>query len=746
MKLRSIIFITAFALGIIPLLTLVAFNLSGHIKRHEQSAHNQTLTQLQLNQEKLDAEIIHLKSLFQNFIQLPEVRQLTSPGFSDPGKNEIAEILNHWFKDDHRLREIIFFNQQDTVISYLKRRKDQRFTFAPFSAFPQVVPSLAGARIISDQAGTALISLAAMVPDNSNPSKVIMTIDINSLLSSYENSYWLIRDGSYLHKAAPTPPSTITDNGFKDFAGLDKLLAENKPVIWDDGRGQGVAWMPLAFVSGQPLIWIGNPVDRTAAEQWKSSLIHNIITIIVVLAAIIFLIANAIAKKIDSIKEKILTGLNTLLNEEKETSFNWTGPREIRNMAEELSLLARRYIKNVLARKEAEAAFRDSELNFRNLTNSAQDAIVIMDHKGNISYWNLAAEEIFGYSKQEALGHPIHSLISPKLSEQDNRESINSASDHEGPIKETIELVATTKDGSELPIELSLSEARIQDQWHSIWIIRDISERKRAAAEAALQQQQLRQADKMISLGLLVSGVAHEINNPNSIALLNTPLLARSWESIRPVLEEYHQENGDFLVAGLEYSEMRNQIPILFQELEESGRRIKTIVQDLKDYARQDTTSPMETIDLTEVVKAAVRLTHNQTKNATDHLLEEYAEDLPKIKGNSQRLEQVVINLIQNSCEAMTGKEGAIRISTSADQEKQTVTIEVKDDGCGIATEKINQITDPFYTTKRSLGGTGLGLSVSAGIIKEHNGQLRFESVPGKGTTAWVTFPACGDQ
>jgi PAS domain S-box-containing protein len=412
------------------------------------------------------------------------------------------------------------------------------------------------------------------------------------------------------------------------------------------------------------------------------------------------------------------------------------------NLAEELTTLARRYAITRARQQEAEADLHQSEDKFRNLTASAQDAIAMMDHHGNISYWNEAAAEIFGFSAAEALGKPIHTLISPRLSDSGQRGAMEEKPVSDGPIRETIELITKRKDGTEFPIELSLSEARIKDQWNSIWIIRDITERRRAEDETRLQQQQLVQADKMISLGVLISGVAHEINNPNSIAMLNTSMLFRAWESARPILDEYYRENGDFLVAGLQYSEMCEQIPRLFLELEESARRIKNIVHDLKDYARQDTTRHMEPVDLNEIARAAVRLNHNKIKNATRNFGMELAPNLPPIRGNRQRLEQVLINLIQNSCEALASQDAAISLASRHDANSDEVEVSVHDQGTGIAEEIINRITDPFFTTKRSYGGTGLGLSVSAGIIKEHQGRLRFASSPEAGTTATISFPA----
>jgi PAS domain S-box-containing protein len=599
------------------------------------------------------------------------------------------------------------------------------------------------------------LSLTTPVPDPSGEvaGMVIMEITPELFLETFEDAGWITPAGAIVHVPATFPqlgshPIAAGADILTLFPDLASRMASNLPFVWENGSDHSFIWLPLIFNDRlPPTLWLASPLDRSAAKEWKLSLIYNIVGIVISIAVIVSLIANAIAKKIDRIKDAILTGLDSILNKGKENvQFSWTGPREVVNLAEELTTLASRYATTRARQQEAEADLRQSEDKFRNLTASAQDAIAMMDHRGNISYWNEAAAEIFGFSAAEAMGKPIHTLISPRLPESGQLGAIEEKPVIDGPIRETIELITRRKDGTEFPIELSLSEARIKGQWNSIWIIRDITERRQAEDETRLQQQQLVQADKMISLGVLISGVAHEINNPNSIGMLNTSMLHKAWESARPILDEYYRENGDFLIAGLQYSEMREQIPRLFLELEESARRIKNIVHDLKDYARQDTTRHMEPVQINEIVRAAVRLNHNKIKNATRNFSTELAPDLPPIRGNRQRLEQVLINLIQNSCEALTSPEQAISIATRHDADSDAVEVRVHDQGSGITEEIINRITDPFFTTKRSYGGTGLGLSVSAGIIKEHQGRLRFASSPEAGTTATLTFPIHGEE
>jgi polar amino acid transport system substrate-binding protein len=143
---------------------------------------------------------------------------------------------------------------------------------------------------------------------------------------------------------------------------------------------------------------------------------------------------------------------------------------------------------------------------------------------------------------------------------------------------------------------------------------------------------------------------------------------------------------------------------------------------------------------------AAVRLNTNKIKNATRNFSTDLAPGLPPIRGNRQRLEQVLINLIQNSCEALPDPDRVITISSRYEAAGDRVEVCVHDQGAGIPAEIINRITDPFFTTKRSYGGTGLGLSVSAGIVKEHQGSLRFSSSPEAGTAATISFPVWREE
>jgi signal transduction histidine kinase len=277
-------------------------------------------------------------------------------------------------------------------------------------------------------------------------------------------------------------------------------------------------------------------------------------------------------------------------------------------------------------------------------------------------------------------------------------------------------------------------------------LTREIAERRHAEEELLLNQQQLLQADKMAALGVLVSGVAHEINNPTGLILLDIPVLKRAHQDAAPILQEYFEEHGDFSLGGLPYSEMRQEIPRILGGMQDGAKRIKRIVHDLKDFARRDDAGDQGLIDLNRVVQTALRLVDPTIRKATGNLATDLGSGLPKFLGNTQRIEQVVVNLVLNACQALPDRDHGIKIVTRLAAEPLRLELRVEDEGGGIDPEHLSRLTDPFFTTKRETGGTGLGLSVSAGIVKEHGGTLSFESTPGLGTKVILTFPVAKEE
>ena len=767
MKIRTLIFLFVTALGLFPLLLMVSLNLPKTIERLERAAELESQAISQIRFTQLNARIRCLKKSIIRAATLPAALQAI---FSDSSSPQLASVLSRWFEEDSQVKSICLFDASGKERLSLDR-KNGKLAITQHDRNPseqdffqqtlllhenQIVAQLVSARsgtlqLTDAENQTLLMSVPVIDSRQQVVGLMVMRADLTRFLRDYQDAYWVTDTGKILNgcpqeKMVSEP---LIDNGEQGCDTLQQLPAfrerqnHENAVILQDANNRKIAWLPLVFnVDDRAVMWVGTIIDESATKKWKISLMINVVGVILGLSLFVYISASWIAGRIDTIRTDLLHGLDVIINEEKPVTFNWNGPQEIKSLGRDLTALSLHYKTTCEARNAAELALRESEDTFRNLTASALDGIILMDNQGNVSYWNEAATKIFGYSSQEAVNHPIHSLIDLRRVDEDQGLVRVDQMKQNANLAQTLELTARHSSGHDMIVELSLSSARIKNEWYAIWIVRDVSERKKSEQRARLQQQQLLHADKMISLGLLVSGVAHEINNPNSIALLNLPMLARAWESVKPVLDEYYEENGDFSVAGLDYTEMRQQLPQLCVELEESAVRIKQIVMDLKDYARQETSGVLQHVDINEVVQSVVRLTANSVQKATIRFQVDYGHDLPMVNGNRQRLIQVVINLIQNSCESLVDREGSITVQTRYNSDTDGVEIVVRDQGSGIAPDLISKVTDPFFTTKRSMGGTGLGLSVSAGIVKEHHGLLTFSSKPEQGTEAIVSLPA----
>ncbi|OHD74039.1 MAG: hypothetical protein A2177_14725 [Spirochaetes bacterium RBG_13_68_11] len=272
----------------------------------------------------------------------------------------------------------------------------------------------------------------------------------------------------------------------------------------------------------------------------------------------------------------------------------------------------------------------------------------------------------------------------------------------------------------------------------------DVTERRRAEERERMQARQLIQADKLASLGVLVSGVAHEINNPNNFILLNGRMCSRVWKDLEPILGDYHRAHGEFLLAGMPFSEAWPRISQLVDGIHEGAQRIKKIVQNLRDFARRDPGDLSGEVDPNAVVDSAVTLVRHLLDKSTDRFSTSCDPAVPRIRGSFQQLEQVTVNLLTNACDALPSRDRAIRVSTRFDRQAQRVLIEVADEGTGISAESRTRIFDPFYTTKQDRGGTGLGLSISYTIVRNHGGELTLASEEGRGTLATVSLPLAG--
>ncbi|CAM4056733.1 ATP-binding protein [Shewanella aquimarina] len=285
-----------------------------------------------------------------------------------------------------------------------------------------------------------------------------------------------------------------------------------------------------------------------------------------------------------------------------------------------------------------------------------------------------------------------------------------------------------------------IADMMYQEQYWQLQIHPIANDQVVILLEESTEQHQLRQANeeasRLASLGELSAGIAHEINNPTGLILHAISLFSAAMKDLRPAANYYQQHNPFWQVAGLPPGQAIDEMGVSCDTIEEAAKRISRIVKDLKRYALPNLTQEHTPVCLNEVVEVALRLTANQTK--TRQITKLLHLPSPKIMGDAQQLHQVLINLIQNACHACPPHEGSIQISTQISQGR--AIINVNDNGCGMDSNTLKRITEPFFTTRRTEGGSGLGLSVCSRIIKEHQGQMQIHSTPGKGTRIQLSF------
>jgi signal transduction histidine kinase len=245
----------------------------------------------------------------------------------------------------------------------------------------------------------------------------------------------------------------------------------------------------------------------------------------------------------------------------------------------------------------------------------------------------------------------------------------------------------------------------------------------------------------MTSLGILLSGMAHEINNPNNFIGVNAALLADIWRDTRPQLEQLAALDGGITLGGLSIADAAENGSRLIDGIMRGSTRINSVVTGLKNFSRSDTSGLDGSFELGRVIHDARTILDHHIQSRTDSFSISCQEGLPAVPGSHQQIEQVVINLLVNALQALPDRSRGVRIEACFDPEARQVVLTVADEGIGMAADVCERIAEPFFTTRIDEGGTGLGLSISTSIIRDHKGSIIFQSEPGKGTVVTVRLP-----
>jgi len=265
---------------------------------------------------------------------------------------------------------------------------------------------------------------------------------------------------------------------------------------------------------------------------------------------------------------------------------------------------------------------------------------------------------------------------------------------------------------------------------------------RRSLEEALETRRRIAELEKLKTLGVLATGVAHEVNTPNNAIIRNMPIISEVWRELTPSVQRLMEESEGFSIGGWSAEELMRELPELLSDTYNAGLQIKKIVEDLKDYARDSSSMPPEAVDLSAVAAYAARLLQPLVAKSTRAFVLDAPPGLPPVKANFQKLTQVAVNVLENALQSLAGPEAGVRLSTRFDARRGAIVLECVDQGKGMDRASRDKIFEPFFTTKRDSGGTGLGLSVSLGIVRDAGGEIEVESHQGRGTTVRVVLPA----
>jgi two-component system, NtrC family, sensor kinase len=336
-----------------------------------------------------------------------------------------------------------------------------------------------------------------------------------------------------------------------------------------------------------------------------------------------------------------------------------------------------------------------------NIVESLNVGVLAVDLLGVVESWNTRMEQLFGVSRQNAVGQSLNAVLPDELASE-----IASRGDEEqvsGIYKQRLQ-----HQGLTLTVNVSITPlvSKSGERIGRLLLFDDVTQREH-------MEEQMTQTEKLTSLGLLAAGVAHEVNTPLAVISNYIQMLAKQLPANDPK-------------------------QVLIEKIVKQTFRASEIVNNLLNFSRTGAAQAVD-IDVNRVVEETLSLVAHPLKTSQIQVVRQLGEGLPAVRGSANKLQQVFLNLFLNARDAMPSG-GMLEIRTGA--HNGSVEVEIVDTGAGIPREHIHRIFDPFFTTKAVGRGTGLGLSVTYGIIKEHAGKIDVRSTPGKGTSFHVEFPA----
>jgi PAS domain S-box-containing protein len=363
------------------------------------------------------------------------------------------------------------------------------------------------------------------------------------------------------------------------------------------------------------------------------------------------------------------------------------------------------------------------------VVDTALDAVLGMDEQGRITEWNAQAETMFGWRREEAVGRRLSERLIPARYWSDHEEGLRRfLTSGEGPIlNRRVEITALRRNGSEFPVELSVASYRIGGSWAFSGFVRDVTERK--TAETAVRESEARyrevqmtlaHANRVATMGQLSASIAHEINQPISASITYAKAGLRWLRAQPPDLEEVRQALSHIVGSAGRADDVISRVRALYK----------------KEPPRN------ESLEINEAVLEVIALVSGEAAKNGVSVQTQLAERLPAVCGDRVQLQQVILNLLINSIDAMSGRSEEPRelLISTMKADPDGVLVAVQDSGPGFAPESVDRLFEPFYTTK--LDGLGMGLSICRSIIEAHEGRLWATANVSRGAIFQFTLPA----
>jgi PAS domain S-box-containing protein len=354
----------------------------------------------------------------------------------------------------------------------------------------------------------------------------------------------------------------------------------------------------------------------------------------------------------------------------------------------------------------------ESEQRYRQIVESAHDSVAILDDKHRIKFFNTRLLQLTQYAPEELTGMDWTKLVSKFDLEVFDlfklHESLAPMSDSAEEGSVTNEAEVLQKNGGKRKVEVSAAQFFLPiGKAHTILYLKDVTEKKQ-------MEERLIRSERLSAIGELISGVAHELNNPL------TSVVGYSQLFVKEIKDEKLKKNAETIT--------------------QEALRASRIVGNLLTFARKKEPKK-EMVSLNEIINRTVEIRAYELSVNNIQVIQNFDSTLPLMLLDPHKMQQVFLNLINNGEQAMTeaNKKGTLSITTNKEADK--VRIQFSDDGPGIPRAYLNKIFEPFFTTKREGEGTGLGLSISYGIVKEHGGEIWAESEAGNGTSLFIELP-----